>query len=362
MTALSVLDLSPVTEGGSPARSMRNSLDLARRAEALGYRRYWLAEHHNMPGIASAATAVVIAHVAGGTSTIRVGAGGDHAAEPCAAGHRRAVRHPGCAVPGTHRPRPRPRARHRPAHRVRVAAHPPRRPRRLPARRGRAARLLPRAAAGRPRPGHTRQRAERSHLDPGVEPLRGAARRDARAAVRLRIPLRAGRPDARARRLPRIVQALGAALQALGHGRIQRVRGRHRRRRTPPAHLGAAVDAGAAPGEAPPPPTPGRRVRGAVEQPGAGDARRAGGLFGGGLPGHGARADGAVRGAHRGGRADDRLPDHSITTRAYARSRSRWRRGRAAPWEGTSRPDRSRTARGRSGDGLVMRPVGTRGG
>ena len=76
MTALSVLDLSPITEGGSPAESMRNSLDLARRAEALGYRRYWVAEHHNIPGIASAATAVVIAHIAGGTSTIRVGAGG----------------------------------------------------------------------------------------------------------------------------------------------------------------------------------------------------------------------------------------------------------------------------------------------
>ena len=76
MTVLSVLDLSPVTEGGSPARSMRNSLDLARRTEALGFCRYWVAEHHNMPGIASAATAVVIGHIAGGTSTIRVGAGG----------------------------------------------------------------------------------------------------------------------------------------------------------------------------------------------------------------------------------------------------------------------------------------------
>ena len=76
MTVLSVLDLSPITQGGSPAQSMRNSLDLARRAEGLGYRRYWVAEHHNIPGIASAATAVVIAHVAGGTSTIRVGAGG----------------------------------------------------------------------------------------------------------------------------------------------------------------------------------------------------------------------------------------------------------------------------------------------
>ncbi|WP_101924843.1 MULTISPECIES: LLM class flavin-dependent oxidoreductase [Luteimonas] len=72
----SVLDLAPVTEGSTAAQSFANSLDLARRAEALGYKRYWLAEHHNMPGIASAATAVLIGHIAGGTSTIRVGAGG----------------------------------------------------------------------------------------------------------------------------------------------------------------------------------------------------------------------------------------------------------------------------------------------
>ena len=76
MTALSVLDLSPIVEGSDASQSLANSLDLARHAERLGYKRYWLAEHHNMPGIASAATAVVIAHVAGGTKTIRVGAGG----------------------------------------------------------------------------------------------------------------------------------------------------------------------------------------------------------------------------------------------------------------------------------------------
>src|SRR4051795_7790160 len=75
-TPYSVLDLSPIRQGGSPAESFRNSLDLARHAERWGYTRYWLAEHHNMPGIASAATSVVIGHVAGGTSTIRVGAGG----------------------------------------------------------------------------------------------------------------------------------------------------------------------------------------------------------------------------------------------------------------------------------------------
>ena len=76
MIPLSVLDLSPIVEGGDAAQALRNSLDLARHAERWGYRRVWLAEHHNMPGIASSATAVAIAHVAGGTRTIRVGAGG----------------------------------------------------------------------------------------------------------------------------------------------------------------------------------------------------------------------------------------------------------------------------------------------
>lgn len=75
-TTLSVLDLAPITEGSDAARSFRNSLELAQHAERLGYRRFWLAEHHGMPGIASAATAVLIGHVAGGTRTIRVGAGG----------------------------------------------------------------------------------------------------------------------------------------------------------------------------------------------------------------------------------------------------------------------------------------------
>src|ERR1700724_3768355 len=76
MTPLSVLDLSPIVEGSDAAQSLRNTLDLARHAERFGYHRYWLAEHHNSPGIASAATAVVIGHVAAGTSAIRVGAGG----------------------------------------------------------------------------------------------------------------------------------------------------------------------------------------------------------------------------------------------------------------------------------------------
>jgi luciferase family oxidoreductase group 1 len=76
MVPLSVLDLAPIVEGGDAAQSFRNSLDLAQHAERWGYRRYWLAEHHNMPGIASAATAVLIGHIGAGTSKMRIGAGG----------------------------------------------------------------------------------------------------------------------------------------------------------------------------------------------------------------------------------------------------------------------------------------------
>ncbi|MFD1703131.1 LLM class flavin-dependent oxidoreductase [Methylopila henanensis] len=76
MIPFSVLDLAPIAQGATAADAFRNSLAFAREAERLGYRRFWLAEHHNMTGIASAATAVVIGHVAGGTSTIRVGSGG----------------------------------------------------------------------------------------------------------------------------------------------------------------------------------------------------------------------------------------------------------------------------------------------
>jgi luciferase family oxidoreductase group 1 len=76
MVPLSVLDLAPIVEGGSAAQAFRHALDLAQHVERWGYNRYWLAEHHNMPGIASAATAVLIGHIGAGTSTIRIGAGG----------------------------------------------------------------------------------------------------------------------------------------------------------------------------------------------------------------------------------------------------------------------------------------------
>src|SRR5579862_6747676 len=72
----SILDLAPVRSGGTIAEAFRNTLDLARHAEGWGFTRFWLAEHHNMPGIASAATSVLIGYVAGGTETLRVGSGG----------------------------------------------------------------------------------------------------------------------------------------------------------------------------------------------------------------------------------------------------------------------------------------------
>ncbi|MCU0774863.1 MAG: LLM class flavin-dependent oxidoreductase [Ideonella sp.] len=76
MTPLSVLDLAPIPEGADATQALANTLDLARHAELLGYRRYWLAEHHNMDGLACSATAVLVGHIAGGTTTIRVGSGG----------------------------------------------------------------------------------------------------------------------------------------------------------------------------------------------------------------------------------------------------------------------------------------------
>src|SRR5258708_27958058 len=76
MILYSVLDLAPIVQGGDAAQAFRKTLDLARHAERWGYHRYWLAEHHNIPGVASAATSVIIRHVPGGTTHIPVGSGG----------------------------------------------------------------------------------------------------------------------------------------------------------------------------------------------------------------------------------------------------------------------------------------------
>ncbi len=121
MIPFSILDLAPVTEGGDARRAFANMIELARLAERAGYRRYWLAEHHNMPGIASAATAVLIGHVAGATKTIRVGAGGimlpNHAPLQVAEQFGTLA----IAVSRADRPRPRTCTRHRPGRDARAA-------------------------------------------------------------------------------------------------------------------------------------------------------------------------------------------------------------------------------------------------
>jgi luciferase family oxidoreductase group 1 len=125
MIPFSVLDLSPIVQGGDAGQALRASAELARHAERLGYRRYWMAEHHNMPGVASAATAVALAHVAAGTSTIRVGAGGimlpNHA--PLVIAEQFGTL--GRAASGADRPRRGPGARHGRPHRSRAPPHAP---------------------------------------------------------------------------------------------------------------------------------------------------------------------------------------------------------------------------------------------
>src|ERR1700756_65656 len=131
MIPFSVLDLAPITEGGDAALALQRSRDLARHAERWGYKRFWLAEHHNMPGIASAATAVAICHVAGGTKTIRVGAGG-------------------IMLPNH-------------------APHAQQRPRRLPPGCDRAHGLFRRSTARPARAGGAGRRPESADLDPGLQ-------------------------------------------------------------------------------------------------------------------------------------------------------------------------------------------------
>src|SRR4030095_8368127 len=124
MTHLSVLDLSLITEGGEAAQALRNTRDLAQHAERWRYRRYWVAEHHNMPGIASSATSVLIGYVAAGTATIRVGAGGvmlpNHA--PLVIAEQFGTLEARGALTGPYRPRIRTRPGYRPYDRLCTAA------------------------------------------------------------------------------------------------------------------------------------------------------------------------------------------------------------------------------------------------
>ena len=161
MLPFSILDLAPIIEGCDAGQALRNALDLARHGERLGYRRFWMAEHHSMPGIASAATAVALAYVGAGTSTIRIGAGGimlpNHS--PLVIAEQFGTLE--SLYPGPDRPRPRPGARHRPGGGPRAAPQPRLRRQPVPARRRRADRLFPRRR-GPAGPGDPGRRPRRS--------------------------------------------------------------------------------------------------------------------------------------------------------------------------------------------------------
>ena len=200
MISLSVLDLAPIVQGGDAARAFHNSRDLAQHVERWGYRRFWLAEHHGMPGIASAATSIVIAHVAAGTSRIRVGAGGimlpNHSPLVVAEqfGTLESL-YPGRIdlalgrAPGTDPLTARALRRHQS---------------------GDAAEAFPqdvlevmqyfRGADGRrSRARGPGRRAARAGVDSRIEPVRRVPRSGARPAVRVRVALRAGAADGRDR-------------------------------------------------------------------------------------------------------------------------------------------------------------------
>ena len=98
MAELAVLDLAPVSEGKTPADAFKNARDLAQHVERWGYNRYWVAEHHNMVGIASAATSVVIGYIAGSTDQDQGGGRRHHAAQPFTDDHCRAIRNAGIAL------------------------------------------------------------------------------------------------------------------------------------------------------------------------------------------------------------------------------------------------------------------------
>ena len=240
MPPFSVLDLAPVPEGFTTSDALRNTLDLAQHAERWGYNRYWLAEHHNMVGIASAATSVVIGHVAGGTKTMRVGAGGimlpNHSPLVIAEqfGTLDAL-FPGRIDLGVGRAPGTDQRTLRALRRDPIAADTfPQDVLELQA-------LLGTRPAGSGDPRRAGRRLQRADLDSGLKPVRRAACGDAGPALRLRLAFRAGRADAGAAGLSRALPALRAARPALCHGRRQRDRSRYRRGGAPPLHLAAAI-------------------------------------------------------------------------------------------------------------------------
>ena len=232
---------SPRSSKAAPPPRPSAALDLARHAEALGYTRYWLAEHHNMPGIASAATAVLIAHVGGGTSTHPRRRRRHHAAQPRAAAGGRAVRHARVAVPGAGRPRPRPCARHRSGRRRGAAPHAARRPRRVPRGRAGIAGLL-----GDPQPGQRVRAVPGAGLRVPVWIL-GSSLFGAQVAAALGLPFAFASHFAPAllaeaiAHLPRALHAVGVLGRAVPDAGRQRRRRRHRRRGAVPGLVGPPV-------------------------------------------------------------------------------------------------------------------------
>ena len=243
MVPLSVLDLSPITEGGDAGQALRNSLDLARHVEALGYRRFWMAEHHNLPGIASAATAVALAHVAAGTSTIRIGAGGimlpNHAPLLIAEQFGTlAALHPGRVELGLGRAPGSDQITARAVRRALLGGV-----EKFPSGCRRTDGVFPARRAGSGGAGGSRRRVGGADLDPRVQPLWRAGCGVSGSAVRLRLAFRAGDDDASDGDLPRAVPPVRAARRAQRHARSHRCRGGIGRGGAVPVLVIAAVDA-----------------------------------------------------------------------------------------------------------------------
>ncbi len=208
-----------------PGRRLRNALDLALHAETWGYRRFWMAEHHSMPGIASAATAVGLAYVGAGTSTIRIGAGGimlpNHAPLTIAEqfGTLESL-FPGRVDLGLGRA---PGTDQAAAYALRrnLASDENQFPRDV-------VELMDYFRGGESPAGtcRTRRGAQNPGLDPRLESVRRAARGDARPALRFRVAFRASADDGRDTCLSRALSGFGPARQAIRHARLQRLRRR----------------------------------------------------------------------------------------------------------------------------------------
>ena len=238
---LSVLDLSPIREGGTAAEAFRNTLDLARHAERLGYQRFWLAEHHNMPGHRQRGDRRRHRprrrrHVPHPRRVRR-----HHAPEPRPARHRRAVRHARVALPGPDRPRPRPRPRRRPrgppSRCAATSAAAATRSRRT----WWSCRLLPPGRAGQRRPRGPRRGARRAVWLLGSSDFGARLAAEARPAVRLRVALRPGLPARGPRPVPPALRAVGARWTSrTSMVGVNVVRGRHRRGGAAAVHLGSS--------------------------------------------------------------------------------------------------------------------------